>query len=281
MSLVVENLSHTYHPGTPLETQALQGVSFHLEPGQWVSLVGHTGSGKSTLAQHLNALIPPQSGKVSVDGLDTQSAPKILREIRRKVGLVFQFPEQQLFAESLEEELAFGPRNWGFPPEEVRERVLRALASVGLPVSLLETSPLNLSGGQKRRVAIASVIASGPDYLVLDEPTAGLDARGVEELLHLLETLQSRGVGICYITHDLELALSRSERILVLQRGRTLSWGTPEETVQELQFREMEGLVLPPILELARHLRDRGRSVPLTWDWNRLASALAALEGKP
>ena len=233
MSLVVENLSHTYHPGTPLETQALQGVSFRLEPGQWVSLVGHTGSGKSTLAQHLNALIPPQSGKVSVDGLDTQSAPKILREIRRKVGLVFQFPEQQLFAESLEEELAFGPRNWGFPPEEVRERVLRALASVGLPVSLLETSPLNLSGGQKRRVAIASVIASGPDYLVLDEPTAGLDPNSSDDFCALLRELHAQlGLTVVMVTHDLDTLFALSTRVAVLADKRVIVDGAPLDVAQ-------------------------------------------------
>lgn len=281
MSLKVVALGHTYHPGTPLETRALAEVSFHLDPGEWISLVGHTGSGKSTLAQHLNALLTPQSGSVEVDGLSSSGKPPELREIRRKVGLVFQFPEQQLFAETVEEELAFGPRNWGFPEEEIQARVREALESVGLPPAVLGGSPLNLSGGQKRRVALASVLASGPDYLVLDEPTAGLDARGVEELLVLLERLRRRGVGICHITHDLELALGHSHRILVLQGGRTVSWGTPEETVRHLQGEGIEGLVLPPVLEVAQRLRARGRSVPLTWDPRRLAGALGSPEVKP
>ena len=178
MSIRVDSLGHVYHPGTPLETKALSGVDLTVEPGTWVAIVGQTGSGKSTLAQHLNALLLPTSGSVEVDGISTTAEASALRIVRRKVGLVFQYPEHQLFAESVLEEMAFGPRNWKFSEEDIRETTTRTMKLLGLPEELLTRSPFQLSGGQKRRLCIASVLAARPDYLVLDEPTAGMDAPG-------------------------------------------------------------------------------------------------------
>jgi energy-coupling factor transport system ATP-binding protein len=274
MSIEVFDLHHTYHKGTPLEFESLKGVSFQLSPGEWISVVGHTGSGKSTLAQHLNGLIQPQRGRVAVDGLSTGGSKRDLREVRRRVGLVFQFPEQQLFADTVYEEIAFGPRNWGFSDEEVRRSVEDAVEAVGLDCSLLDRNPMALSGGQRRRVAIGSVISSNPRYLVLDEPTAGLDAKGVEELLVLLGRLREKGIGICHITHDLEMALEHSSRILVLSKGEVLFWGTPQEAAAFLSERSVDGLVLPEVLELCSRMRARGFNVPLTWDPGRLSRAI-------
>jgi len=274
MSIVVENLVHVYHEGTPLEIEALKGVSMNATPGEWVSIVGHTGSGKSTLAQHLNALLVPTRGKVIVDDIEVGTDSKEHRKIRQLVGLIFQYPEQQLFEETVFAEIAFGPRNWGVPEEEIPSRVSEALYLVGLDESFSERSPFQISGGEKRRVAIASVLSVRPKYLVLDEPTAGLDSRGKDEFCALLEKLKMSGTGIIHVTHDLELALDFSDKILVLEDGKALLWGSPEIIVEELIEREIEGLVMPPVVELARRLRDVGFDVPVTWKAQVLASAI-------
>lgn len=274
MSINVKNLRHVYHRGTPLETVALQDVSLSVEAGEWVAVVGHTGSGKSTLAQHLNALLLPQEGQVSVDGSPVKKGATDLREIRRKVGLVFQYPEQQLFAENILEEVAFGPRNWGVSEQEIPERVRGALCDAGLGDLDMERSPFNLSGGQKRRLAIASVLASRPAYLVLDEPTAGLDSLGRRDLLGLLNSLKSQGIGIVQVTHDLEIALSACDKICVLEKGKALFWGTPDIVVEQMLDRPIEGLILPEVLKVAKAIRERGFDVPLTWDPERLAAAV-------
>jgi energy-coupling factor transport system ATP-binding protein len=274
MSIRVDSLGHVYHPGTPLETKALSGVDFTVEPGTWVAVVGQTGSGKSTLAQHLNALLLPTSGSVEVDGISTTAEASALRMVRRKVGLVFQYPEHQLFAESVLEEMAFGPRNWKFSEEDIRETTTRTMKLLGLPEELLTRSPFQLSGGQKRRLCIASVLAARPDYLVLDEPTAGMDAPGRRELLGLLKGLVKERIGIVHITHDLELALAMAERILVLEKGKTVFCGTPDSLMDELVERPIRGLCLPPILELVSGLRDYGYHVPFTLDAVELADRL-------
>ncbi len=274
MSINVKNLSHVYHAGTPLETAALRDVCFSVHEGEWVAVVGHTGSGKSTLAQHLNALLIPQSGSVSVDGRQICKGARDLREIRRKVGLVFQYPEQQLFAENILEEVTFGPRNWGVPEEALEGCVAEALAAVGLENLDRNRSPFSLSGGQKRRLAIASVLASRPSYLVLDEPTAGLDSLGRGDLLSLLGQLRKRGIGIVQVTHDLEIALSVCDRICVLEKGAALFWGTPQVVVEQMLDRPVEGLILPEVLQLARDLREKGWDVPLTWEPEKLGRAI-------
>lgn len=274
MSIRVSSLRHVYHPGTPLETKALSGVELTVEQGSWVAVVGQTGSGKSTLAQHLNALLLPTSGSVEVDGVSTMAAPSALREIRRKVGLVFQYPEHQLFAESVLEEMAFGPKNWKISEEDIRETTIRTMKLLGLSEELLERSPFQLSGGQKRRLCIASVLAVRPDYLVLDEPTAGMDAHGRRELLGLLKGLVKERIAVVHITHDLELALAMAEQILVLERGKTVFYGTPASLMDELLERPIRGLCLPPILELVSGLRDYGYNVPFTLDAVELAEHL-------
>lgn len=266
MSILVKDLVYIYHQGTPLETIALDGIELEIQTSRWLSIVGHTGSGKSTFAQHLNALIFPQKGEVEVEGMKVDPESKDLRKIRQKVGLVFQYPEQQLFAETVYEEVAFAPRNWGIKEDEIHERVEEALRAVGLNPSYYKRNPFHLSGGEKRRVAIASVISARPSYLVLDEPTAGLDASGRKDLLGLLADLRERGMGIILITHDLELALSCSEQIMIIEKGHKLCCGTPDEILVRLLRDHVHGLLLPETALLASKLVSEGWDVPLTSD---------------
>ncbi|NLA91753.1 MAG: energy-coupling factor transporter ATPase [Synergistaceae bacterium] len=274
MSIAVRNLGHTYHPGTPLETRSLSDISFDFPRGTWFSVAGHTGSGKSTLAQHLNGIIRPMEGQVVVDGMEVKDKSPDLREIRRRVGLVFQYPEQQIFAETVRDEIAFAPLNWGVPEREIEDRIAAAVAAVGLDERFLPRSPLQLSGGEKRKVAIASVLSSRPDYLVLDEPTAGLDSFSRKELTALLSKLRKDGMGILLITHDLDIALSKSDTILVLDDGRQAALGSPREVLTLLGARPVPGLRLPDIAALSVLLRERGRDVPISRDWKELKKAL-------
>lgn len=274
MPLIVKELSYTYNKGLPTEHPALHGVSFEASGGEIISILGHTGSGKSTLAQHLNALIIPQRGSVLVDGADTSSGPAAAREARRKVGLVFQYPEEQIFAETVAEEIAFAPRNWGFSEEDIQALIPAAIKAVGLDEKILAASPYNISGGQKRRVAIASVIAARPSYLVLDEPTAGLDGKASDELINTLRKFAEEGMGIIHITHDIELALALSAKILVLEEGRTLSWASPEETAALICEKEIKGLAMPEVLELAKQLKRAGKIDALAWSPEALADKL-------
>lgn len=274
MSLTVSHLSHIYNRGMPTETAALSDVSFSAEPGELISIVGHTGCGKSTLAQHLNALFVPQTGEVVVDGIRAGSDNADLRKIREKVGLVMQYPEQQIFAETVEEEIAFGPLNWGVGAEEIEKRVTGAMNAMGLDPSLRRSSPFDLSGGQKRRVAIASVLASDPSYIVLDEPTAGLDADGIRELIRLLRARLEAGKCAVHITHDIELALKISTRILILNAGSVVSWGTPEETAVALCRSDIGGMALPDVLALSLELRNAGLIRGLAWEPRVLADMI-------
>lgn len=255
MSIEIRGVSYTYNGGTPAACEALTDISITVERGEWIAIVGHTGSGKSTLAQHMNALLLPQSGSVFVDGIEVREKSKELRSIRRKVGLVFQYPEQQFFAETVREEIAFAPGNWGVSGDDLTACVMDAAAAVGLDSGLLEANPFALSGGQRRRVALASVIAMKPDYLVLDEPTAGLDATGIRELSELLECVRASGLGVVQITHDLQSALIESSRILVLERGRCVVSGTPEEIAAYLLENPVQGLVIPPLVRFCAGLR--------------------------
>lgn len=271
MPLVVENLSCTYNLGLPSERAALSGVSFEVERGAVVSVLGHTGSGKSTLAQHLNGLIAPQGGSVTADGVSSAAAP---RDMRRKVGLVFQYPEEQIFSEKVFDEIAFAPRNWGVPEGEIEGRVRWAARETGLGETLLDASPYGLSGGQKRSVAIASVISARPSYLVLDEPTAGLDFAASSAFISMLERLAASGTGVTLITHDIELALDISSMILVLEEGRAVSWGTPEETAEAVVSRNIKGLAAPEILEISAKLRRAGKISKLAWSADALMDEL-------
>ena len=276
MSIIVKNLTHIYHPSTPLETVALKDVNLRTEKGQWLSIVGHTGSGKSTLAQYLNALLVPEAGRgeVSVENYLSRPGSSQLRSIRHTVGLVFQYPEQQLFAETVFEEVAFAPRNWGVAEKDLEEVVKGALREVGLSESFLDRNPFQLSGGKKRRIALASVLAANPAYLVLDEPTAGLDATGRKDLVKLLLSQKEKGRGIVFVTHDLEIALTASDSILVLEGGKEVVQGDPEKIVQALSQNPVRGLCLPEVLELAVLLEQGGWKVPLTWNQRKLFQSI-------
>lgn len=269
MSISIKNLTHIYHRGTPLEVAALSDVSLEIPGGSWTSIVGHTGSGKSTLAQHMNALLLPDMGEVVVDDLSV-SSKKDLREIRRKVGLVFQYPEQQLFAETVKDELSFGPKNWGMTDnlDDLSEKVLD---QVGLDRTYLDRSPFKLSGGEKRRVAIASVLAVSPSYLVLDEPTAGLDASGRGYLLKLLNKINNSGTAVVMVTHDLEIALEMSDRIIALQLGKVAHSGSPRDTVLYMSSNPVPGLLLPSIADLWVKLSKYGMEIPFSCDPSTMA----------
>ena len=274
MPIEIQGLRYVYHPGTPLEAVALDNINVSILKGEWLTVVGHTGSGKSTFAQHLNALIFPQEGRITVDGMTVEPKSDKLRRIRQKVGLVFQYPEQQLFAETVSDEIAFAPRNWGVSQDLIQERVDNALSKVGLEPSFKDRNPFRLSGGEKRRVAIASVLSASPDYLVLDEPTAGLDAEGRRELTGLLASLREDGLGIVLITHDLELALTCSEKILILEKGNQVFYGTSEESVTFLVNKPVNGLILPDIVRISIELVRNGLNVPVTADELVLADAI-------
>jgi energy-coupling factor transport system ATP-binding protein len=274
MSVEVHGLNYTYNVGMPTEFRALTDITFDVSAGMILSVVGHTGSGKSTLAYHLNGLIPPQSGEVTVNGVNITKDPKVLRRIRSMVGLVFQYPEQQIFSESVEEEIEFAPRNWGITGSALRERVQSAASTMGLDEELLKRSPFELSGGQKRRVAIASVLASDPYCLVLDEPTAGLDVHGARELIELLERYRESGKCIIHVTHDIDLALRTSDRIAVLEEGRLFAFGTVREIAEKLCRTEVKGIRLPAVLALSKELREFGMTDGISWDPKELAAMI-------
>ena len=219
--LTVENLTHTYGTGSPFEQHALRGVSLEIAEGELLGIIGHTGSGKSTLIQHLNGLLRPHGGRVLLDGKDIWADPKKIRDVRFRVGMVFQYPEHQLFEDTIYKDIAFGPRNMGLSEEEIDARVHQAAAYVGLPEELLEKSPFDLSGGEKRRAAIAGVMAMEPQVLILDEPTAGLDPRGREQILAMVREYQrSRGTTVLLVTHSMEDVARVADRVLVMDHGQ-------------------------------------------------------------
>ena len=248
MSIEVKDLRYIYNPGMPGETVALDGVSFSVQDGETLSIIGHTGSGKSTLLQHLNGLLKPESGEVYVDGQCITSGKVKLTDIRRRVGLVFQYPEYQLFEETVSKDVAFGPKNLGLEGEELDLRVKAALELVGLdPDEIGESSPFELSGGQKRRVAIAGVIAMKPSVLILDEPTAGLDPEAHREILSMIETIhETLGIIIIFVSHNMADVASLSDRVMVMDHGQIILEGTPREVFSHGEKLESIGLGVPP-----------------------------------
>ena len=277
----VENLTHTYGGGTPFERSAVREVSFSIYPGEFLGVIGHTGSGKSTLIQHLNGLLKPTGGRVLFHGRDIWADPKKIREVRFRVGLVFQYPEYQLFEETAAKDIAFGPKNMGLSEEEIRERVEEAAAFAGLTPDLLDKSPFDLSGGQKRRVAIAGVIAMRPEVLILDEPSAGLDPAGRSGLLQNIRDYHARTGGtVVLVSHSMDEIAENADRILVLSHAGVAMSGTPREVFSRGEELEAVGLDLPQITRVAMELRRRGVSIdPAVYTVSDLRRALLALKG--
>lgn len=279
MPIIIEQLSHTYLPGSQLAYPALSDVSLTVQDGEFLGIIGHTGSGKSTLIQHLNGLLLPTAGSVLVDGLDTREK-KLRKQIRSLVGMVFQYPEYQLFEETVERDVAFGPKNMGLSEEEIAPRVKEALRLVGLnPSEFSEKSPFELSGGEKRRAALAGILAMRPKYLVLDEPMAGLDPRGRREILALIESLRSDyGTGIVMVSHSMDDVAMFADRIAVLDKGSLFMVASPEDVFSHsTELLEM-GLNLPQATQLVRALRARG--IDIQHDYFRMEELAADLIGR-
>lgn len=264
MSIQVRNLTHIYEPGMPTESIALDDVSFDIADGQLVGIIGHTGSGKSTLLQHLNGLLKPSSGQIVVNGKDITAPGVSMVEIRKRIGLVFQYPEYQLFEETVAKDVAFGPKNLGLSEEEIDERVKEAIQLVGLDYDkIAEKSPFELSGGQKRRVAIAGVIAMRPEVLILDEPTAGLDPKAHRAVLAMVEEVHRKTGNITIlVSHNMADIARLSDQIIVIDSGRLVTTGTPKEVFSKRNELESVGLALPPVTQFTEKLRDLG--MPLT-----------------
>jgi energy-coupling factor transport system ATP-binding protein len=258
-----ERLTHVYGRGSPLEALALTDVSLSIEAGEFVGVIGATGSGKSTLVQHMNGLLRPTSGCVYLDGIDIHARGVDRRRVRQQIGLLFQYPEQQLFDETVAADVAFGPRNLGLSEEEVGIRVRRALELVGLPTERFGArSPFELSGGEMRRAALAGVLAMDPRMLILDEPTAGLDPLGRREILgHITRLHRERGLAIVLITHSMDAVARLCGRVFVLDRGALVASGTPRELFADPARLEALGLGVPQVTQLARRLRERGLPV--------------------
>ncbi len=264
MPVRMENVSHTYMEGGPFEATAISNVDLEIKDGEFVGLIGHTGSGKSTLIQHMNGLLKPNEGTVIVNEIRIHKDSKNLRELRQQVGLVFQYPEHQLFEETVALDIAFGPKNLGLSQEEINARVLEAVQLVGLPFDeIKDRSPFELSGGQRRRVAIAGVLAMKPGILILDEPTAGLDPRGRDEIFDEISALhREKGYTIILVSHSMEDVARLVERIIVMNQGKVAITGTPSEVfAHSSELKEM-GLDVPQITNLMLALRDKGLDVP-------------------
>lgn len=280
MAIQVEDLCYTYGEGTALERQALKHVSFEIQDGEFVGLIGHTGSGKSTLIQHLNGLIKPTSGDIKYQGVSIYSQGYKLKDLRSKVGLVFQYPEYQLFEETVYRDIAFGPTNMGLTGAELDRRVHDAARFAGLDEGLLQKSPFALSGGQKRRVAIAGVIAMEPEVLVLDEPSAGLDPRGREELLaHIRAYHKERGNTVVLVSHSMDEIAQNVDRIAVLSDAHVLMSGTPREVFARGDELMTAGLDVPQVTRVAMALRDKGIAInPAVYTVDELSKELVALK---
>lgn len=263
MSIKIENLTYVYMPKTPFEKKALDNVSLEIEDGEFLAVIGHTGSGKSTLIQHLNGLLKPASGKIYVDGTDITDKDTKLVDIRKKVGLVFQYPEYQLFEETIAKDIAYGPTNLGLNEDEILRRVKKSMEMVGLDYDeYKDISPFELSGGQKRRVAIAGVIAMEPNVLILDEPTAGLDPAGRDDILEQIKFLHEKyNMTIIFVSHSMEDVGKLAEKIIVMNDGHIELQGKPKEVFREIDTLERIGLAVPQVTYLMRALKRKGFNV--------------------
>ena len=263
MALAVRNLYHTYQAGTPNESHALKNVNLTIEDGEFVGIIGHTGSGKSTLIQHFNGLLKPTQGEVLLDGVNINGKGTRLKEIRLQVGLVFQYPEYQLFEETVAKDIAFGPKNLGLEELEIKERVRSAMKVVGLDYETYRNqSPFDLSGGQKRRIAIAGVLAMQPKYLILDEPTAGLDPRGREEILEQVRNLrETLNLTVVLVSHSMDDVARYADRLVVMHQGEVALEGTPREVFKHYDELQTLGVGVPTVTDLMHKLRKRGMPV--------------------
>lgn len=266
MSIRVENLKHIYDKGLPTESLALENISFEVADNVLLGVIGHTGSGKSTLLQHLNGLLKADEGVIEIGGVDITKPDVAMVEIRKRIGLVFQYPEYQLFEETVAKDVAFGPKNLGLSDEEIEERVKEAIELVGLDYETIkDRSPFELSGGQKRRVAIAGVIAMRPEVLILDEPTAGLDPKAHKDILAMVEKVHKRTGNITIlVSHNMADIARLSDKVLVIDSGKMVTMGTPREVFSHREELEKVGLDLPPITQLTETLRQRGVDIKET-----------------
>ena len=262
MPIEVKNLTHIYMEGTPFEARALDSVSLSIRDSEFIGVIGHTGSGKSTLIAHLNALDRPEPGTVFVNGMDLGAKDADLAKVRRTVGLVFQYPEYQLFEETVAKDIAFGPRNLKLPENEVQARVRRAMEMVGLAERYANRSPFDLSGGQKRRAAIAGVLAMEPSILILDEPAAGLDPVGRREMLDLVKRIHEAGTTVVMVSHSMDDVGRLCDRLIVLEHGHVAFTGTPAEVFRHGDELRAIGLDVPECARLAAALREKGFSLP-------------------
>ena len=278
--LEIKNLNYIYSAGTPFEHKALDDISFRVYPGEFIGIIGHTGSGKSTLMQHLNGLLKPTSGQILLDGQDIWSDKMVTRQARFRVGLVFQYPEYQLFEETVYKDIAFGPKNMGLGPEEVDRRVREAAGFVGLTEKQLEVSPFDLSGGQKRRVAIAGVIAMEPEVLILDEPTAGLDPMGRAGILSNIEAYRkAKNATIMMVSHSMEDVARLTDRLLVMNGSRLAMDGTPAEIFTHAQELVQMGLNIPQVTQVFLHLKELGLQVENVYTISQAVAALRTIRG--
>ena len=272
MSIALEHVNYVYSPGTAYEKHALKDVSLEITQGQFVGIIGHTGSGKSTLIQHLNGLIKATSGRILYDGQNIYDEGYDMKKLRSQVGLVFQYPEYQLFEADVLSDVCFGPKNQGLPPEECEKCAKEALDLVGFPEKYYRQSPFELSGGQKRRVAIAGILAMHPKVLVLDEPTAGLDPKGRDEILDQIEHLhRETGMTVILVSHSMEDIAKYVERIIVMNRGEKMLDGTPKEVFSHYNELETVGLAAPQVTYVMHDLKERG--FPVSTDATTIGEA--------
>lgn len=278
--LETRQLNHLYSAGTPFEHPALTDVDFSAQPGEYLAIIGRTGSGKSTLIQHLNGLLKPTSGQVLFQGQDIWGSKERTRQVRFQVGLVFQYPEYQLFEESVRKDIAFGPKNMGLSTEEIDRRVRHAADIVGLTEQQLDVSPFDLSGGQKRRVAIAGVIAMEPEILILDEPTAGLDPKGREEILRNIEQYRHlHNATIMMVSHSMDDVARLTDRLLVMNGSELAMDGTPAQVFQHAQELLQMGLSIPQVTRVFLQLQKMGLDVEPVYTIDQAVKVLSALKG--
>lgn len=259
-----ENVCYVYQRGMPFERQALKNINLEIDDGSLVAIIGHTGSGKSTLIQHFNALVKPTSGKIEIDGINVTSKDADLKLVRRKVGIVFQYPEHQLFEETVYKDIAFGPKNMGLSDKEIDRRVRESAKMLGIKEKHLEKSPFDLSGGQKRRVAIAGVLAMRPSVLILDEPTAGLDPKGRDDILGIIKKLHEKNekMIIIFVSHSMEDVAKTAEKVIVMNEGHVEMMGTVDEVFSKSKKLQEIGLDIPQITRLTNKLKDAGYDLP-------------------